>query len=200
MGLRPKRPDDVTHGVARGRGDRVGRQLSLRPTRGVPYASDPGQGAARDALRGRGDGLDELCARYAADLQPRGGIQRCARVSPAPHTEAGRAHDVVPRGGQGDRRGANPFAGSGTTGVAALRLGRRVILIEKDPKDAALCVERMRAEELGQSLEAMRAGQLTLLGGKPLPRCHRRPPRAGLASLARAAEPPLSSENCTWTC
>ena len=61
----------------------------------------------------------------------------------------------------------DPFAGSGTTGVAALRLGRRVILIEKDPKYAALCVERMRAEELGQSLEAMRAGQLTLLGGKP---------------------------------
>jgi hypothetical protein len=60
----------------------------------------------------------------------------------------------------------DPFAGSGTTGVAALRLGRRCILIEKDPRYAALCVERMRAEEAGHSLQAHRAGQLTLLGGK----------------------------------
>jgi site-specific DNA-methyltransferase (adenine-specific) len=58
----------------------------------------------------------------------------------------------------------DPFAGSGTTGVAALRLGRRVILIEKDPKYAALCVERMRAEEAGSTLAASRAGQETLFG------------------------------------
>ena len=58
----------------------------------------------------------------------------------------------------------DPYAGSGTTGVAALRLGRRVILIEKDPKYAALCVERMRAEESGSTLQARRAGQLPLLG------------------------------------
>ena len=56
----------------------------------------------------------------------------------------------------------DPFAGSGTTGVAALRLGRRCILIEKDPKYAALCVERMRAEEAGSTLAASRAGQEAL--------------------------------------
>ena len=53
-------------------------------------------------------------------------------------------------------------AGSGTTGVAALRLSRRVILIEKDRAHAALCVERMLAEESGQSLESRRAKQVTL--------------------------------------
>lgn len=57
----------------------------------------------------------------------------------------------------------DPFAGSGTTGVAALRLGRRCILIEKDEKYAALCRERMEAEEQGLSLKAARAGQLSLL-------------------------------------
>ncbi len=56
----------------------------------------------------------------------------------------------------------DPFAGSGTTGVAALRLGRRCILIEKDPKYAALCRERLAAEEAGSTLHARRAGQEVL--------------------------------------
>ena len=56
----------------------------------------------------------------------------------------------------------DPFAGSGTTGVAALRLGRRVVLIEKNAEYAALCVERMRAEEAGSTLAASRAGQEAL--------------------------------------
>lgn len=58
----------------------------------------------------------------------------------------------------------DPFAGSGTTGVAALRLGRKVILIEKDPKYAAICVERLRAEESDSTLNARRAGQVPLWG------------------------------------
>jgi DNA modification methylase len=56
----------------------------------------------------------------------------------------------------------DPFGGSGTTGAAALRRGRRIILIEKDPKYAALCVERCRAESRGHSLAAERTGQGTL--------------------------------------
>ena len=55
------------------------------------------------------------------------------------------------------------FAGSGTTGVAALRLGRRAILIERDPTYAAVARERMEAEERGSTLRASRAGQLALL-------------------------------------
>ncbi len=57
------------------------------------------------------------------------------------------------------------FAGSGTTGVACIRLGRRFIGIEKDPNYFELACERLRAEESGSTLQAARAGQLPLLGG-----------------------------------
>jgi DNA modification methylase len=39
----------------------------------------------------------------------------------------------------------DPFAGSGTTGVAAIRLGRRFIGWEKDPKYHAIAVKRLEA-------------------------------------------------------
>lgn len=55
------------------------------------------------------------------------------------------------------------FAGSGTTGVACLRLGRRFVGIERDPRYFALAVERLRAEEGGTTLQAARAGQMPLL-------------------------------------
>lgn len=59
----------------------------------------------------------------------------------------------------------DPFAGSGTTGVAALRLGRRVVLIEREEKFARIAEERMAAEENGLRLSDARAGQMSLLGG-----------------------------------
>ena len=40
----------------------------------------------------------------------------------------------------------DPYGGSGTTGVAALRTGRRVILIEKDPAHADLIRSRLAIE------------------------------------------------------
>lgn len=58
----------------------------------------------------------------------------------------------------------DPFAGSGTTGVACLRLGRRCILIEQKPEYAATCIERLRAEESDSTLSAYRAGQTALFG------------------------------------
>lgn len=57
------------------------------------------------------------------------------------------------------------YAGSGTTGVAALRLGRRFVGIELDPKFFALACERLAAEERGTTLTAARAGQGALFGG-----------------------------------
>ena len=57
----------------------------------------------------------------------------------------------------------DPFCGSGTTGVAALRLGRRFVGIEKDPTYAQLARDRIAAEEEGSTLQASRAGQLPLL-------------------------------------
>lgn len=59
----------------------------------------------------------------------------------------------------------DPFCGSGTTGVAALRLGRRFIGIEKDARYAAIARERIEAETKGLTLRDARAGQLSLLGG-----------------------------------
>jgi DNA modification methylase len=56
------------------------------------------------------------------------------------------------------------FCGSGTTGVACLRLGRRFIGIEKDSKYAAVARERLRAEANGLSLRDARAGQLPMFG------------------------------------
>jgi len=41
----------------------------------------------------------------------------------------------------------DPFMGSGTTGVAAIRAGRKFVGIEKDPEHYATAVRRMRYEE-----------------------------------------------------
>lgn len=45
----------------------------------------------------------------------------------------------------------DPFAGSGTTGVACIRLGRRFVGWERDPKYHAIAVKRLSAtqEQLG---------------------------------------------------
>ena len=56
----------------------------------------------------------------------------------------------------------DPFAGSGTTGVACLRLGRTFIGIERDPVYFKLACDRLRAEEQGSTLKASRAGQEAL--------------------------------------
>lgn len=59
----------------------------------------------------------------------------------------------------------DPFCGSGTTGVACLRLGRRFIGIERDGKYAAVARERLEAESQGLTLRDARAGQLPMFGG-----------------------------------
>lgn len=59
----------------------------------------------------------------------------------------------------------DPFCGSGTTGVACLRLGRRFIGVEKDAKYAAVARERLAAESQGLSLRDARVGQIPMFGG-----------------------------------
>lgn len=56
----------------------------------------------------------------------------------------------------------DPFCGSGTTGVAALRAGRDFVGIEKDEKWAALARERLAAEADSLSIQDARAGQVAL--------------------------------------
>ena len=58
----------------------------------------------------------------------------------------------------------DPFAGSGTTGVACLRSGRRFIGIERDPKYAQVARDRLAAESVGLTLRDARAGQRSLFG------------------------------------
>lgn len=61
---------------------------------------------------------------------------------------------------------ADPFCGGGTTGVAALRLGRRFIGIELDEKHAQTSRERLQAEDNGSTLALSRAGQQALFAGQ----------------------------------
>lgn len=59
----------------------------------------------------------------------------------------------------------DPFAGSGTTGVACLRTGRRFVGVERKREYFDVAVARLRAEEAGSTMEAALAGQGALFGG-----------------------------------
>lgn len=56
----------------------------------------------------------------------------------------------------------DPFAGSGSTGVGALREGRRFLGCEIEPSYHQLAVDRLAAEARGLSVEDARAGQVSL--------------------------------------
>lgn len=56
----------------------------------------------------------------------------------------------------------DPFCGSGSTGVAALRRGHRFLGIEREAVYAQISRERLEAEALGQSRAARRTGQLAI--------------------------------------
>lgn len=56
----------------------------------------------------------------------------------------------------------DPFCGSGTTGVACLRLGRRFLGCERKAEHYETAVARLKAESRGQTLSQARAGQEVL--------------------------------------
>ena len=57
----------------------------------------------------------------------------------------------------------DPYCGSGTTGVACLRLGRRFIGHEMQPHYAKVAAERLAAEDRGLTLADVRRGQTSIL-------------------------------------
>lgn len=59
----------------------------------------------------------------------------------------------------------DPYAGSGSTGVACLRTGRGFTGAERDWRWVALALERFAAESSGSTLAGLRAGQQPLFGG-----------------------------------
>lgn len=56
----------------------------------------------------------------------------------------------------------DPYCGSGTTGVACLRLGRRFLGAEMQPHYAKIAAERLAAEERGLTLRDVRRGQTSI--------------------------------------
>ncbi len=58
----------------------------------------------------------------------------------------------------------DPFCGSATTGVAALRHGYRFLGIEREPVNVEIACDRLCAEESQSSFSAKRAGQIPLFG------------------------------------
>lgn len=59
----------------------------------------------------------------------------------------------------------DPYAGSGTTGIACLQLGRRFIGVEKDAKYAQLAFDRLTAFDRGLDVREARGGQNSLFDG-----------------------------------
>lgn len=58
----------------------------------------------------------------------------------------------------------DPFAGSGTTGVAAIRQGRTFVGIEREREHFDTACARLRAEGSGTTIEAANVGQTSLFG------------------------------------
>lgn len=62
---------------------------------------------------------------------------------------------------------ADPFCGSGSTGVACMRRARRFSGLELQEQWVAVANDRLRAEQTDTTLDALRVGQQALFGGIP---------------------------------
>ena len=59
----------------------------------------------------------------------------------------------------------DPFCGSASTAVAAIREGRRAITIESNEEIERVARQRLEAESVGLSLSDARTGQTSIFGG-----------------------------------
>lgn len=101
---------------------------------------------------------------YAHPIVANRSGHRFDRVHPAQKPEA-LMLDLVDDFTDPDDLVLDPFAGSGTTGVAALRRGRRFVGIERMAQHAATARERLEAELAGMTVSAARARQLPMFAG-----------------------------------
>lgn len=90
------------------------------------------------------------------------GVERESRVHPAQKPVA-LMRELVRLFSDPGEVIADWHAGSGTTGVAALLEGRRVILVERNPEHAATCRRRLAETLPGEG--SRKAKQLALFGG-----------------------------------
>lgn len=109
---------------------------------------------SRPSGRARGDG------RLAARLR-QGSVLRVGRLNSAgvrrhpSEKPVALMRQLVDASSNAGERVLDPCAGSGSTGVAAVLAGRRALLIEKDPRYAEMCAERVRAAEvIAEQMEA----------------------------------------------
>lgn len=117
---------------------------------------------AKGRKRWNGGGLPALWRHPIRALEAkRTGDGRDEHITPKP---IGLMLELLEQFTDADEIVLDPFAGSGTTGVACLRLGRRFIGVEKDAKYAAVARERLSAESQGLTLRDARAGQQSLFG------------------------------------
>lgn len=115
---------------------------------------------AQGKLRWNGGGLPAVWTELVPINGPSGGDRHHPTPKPIPLML-----ELVELFTDPDEVVLDPFCGSGTTGVACLRLGRRFIGIEKDAGFAQVAQDRLQAESQGLTLRAARAGQMPLFAG-----------------------------------
>lgn len=139
----------------------------------VPQMSGdrPGQGFEcctiahkRGRKRWNGGGLPAVWTHFAENSQS---TDRAAMGHPCPKPLS-LMLELVEQFTDPDDLVLDCFAGTATTGVACLRLGRRFLGVERDPQFAAVARERLEAESRGLTLRDARAGQISLFeAGEP---------------------------------
>lgn len=109
--------------------------------------------ALQDALEAKGRILEKMALTAAdkSDVLPyrtmTGGLHPCEKP-------VGLMQDLIECSGGDLRSICDPFMGSGSTGVAAINLGRTFVGIERDPKYFAIACKRIDTEQRQQRLIA----------------------------------------------
>jgi site-specific DNA-methyltransferase (cytosine-N4-specific) len=143
FGKRFKPATEVIYWLAKGPGYTFVESAILQPYRSRPHLGKPKsalrevRGESRD-LYGRGGALPPNFF-----LKPTAGVRDGAGDHPAVFPAWLPGHFIKAGTRPGDVV-LDPFAGSATTGVAALALGRRAVLIEMNPSYAPLICRRLR--------------------------------------------------------